>query len=304
MKDLLITHVADIDGLSPVILFKLTQRNFDYKLLQIQEIDLYFEELFSKDLSEYENIYITDLTLTEAVYNKIEQNTYKNRFKVFDHHRTHLFALFYPYATIDINECGTSLFYNYLKNLYPIEKDNVSAYVDHVKNLDIWLWVKKEDFIARDLGDLCSIYGEELYIETMYERLSTTQPFHFSTLENKMLQLHTKKKQKYMERKEKEMYKIQWLTYTVGVVFSEQYRSEMGDVLSNNHPDLDLIAMVNTGGGVSFRTSKEDVDLSILSEKMGGGGHKKAAGFGFPESLRRELIQKLFEGCEIIDESK
>ena len=29
----------------------------------------------------------------------------------------------------------------------------------------------------------------------------------------------------------------------------------------------------------SFRTTNDDVDVSALAKKMGGGGHKKAAGF-------------------------
>lgn len=29
----------------------------------------------------------------------------------------------------------------------------------------------------------------------------------------------------------------------------------------------------------SFRTRKDNVDLNILAQKLGGGGHKKASGF-------------------------
>ena len=53
MKDLLISHVKDVDGVSPVILMKLTNRDFEYKLLDIYEVEDYFNELLNTDLSIY-----------------------------------------------------------------------------------------------------------------------------------------------------------------------------------------------------------------------------------------------------------
>ena len=39
MKDLLISHISDIDGVSPVILLKLTKVEFDYILKEPHEMD-------------------------------------------------------------------------------------------------------------------------------------------------------------------------------------------------------------------------------------------------------------------------
>ena len=79
MKDLLISHVADIDGVSPVILMKLCKINFDYELKDIYEVEEYLNELLNTDLSIYNNIYITDLTIPESIYNKINNSIYKNK---------------------------------------------------------------------------------------------------------------------------------------------------------------------------------------------------------------------------------
>lgn len=43
----------------------------------------------------------------------------------------------------------------------------------------------------------------------------------------------------------------------------------------------------------SFRTQRDDVDLSELAGKFGGGGHKKAAGFTMPGRLHREVHWKI-----------
>lgn len=43
----------------------------------------------------------------------------------------------------------------------------------------------------------------------------------------------------------------------------------------------------------SFRTQRDDVDLSELASRFGGGGHKKAAGFSMPGRLQREVHWKI-----------
>ena len=42
----------------------------------------------------------------------------------------------------------------------------------------------------------------------------------------------------------------------------------------------------------SFRTTKDDVDVSALAKKMGGGGHKKAAGFSTAGTIQ-EVLEKI-----------
>jgi len=42
----------------------------------------------------------------------------------------------------------------------------------------------------------------------------------------------------------------------------------------------------------SFRTTKDDVDVSALAKKMGGGGHKKAAGFSTDGTIA-EVLEKI-----------
>ena len=66
----------------------------------------------------------------------------------------------------------------------------------------------------------------------------------------------------------------------------------MGNYLSEIHPELDYIAMVDMSNGtVSYRTVKEDIDLGgEIAHSHGGGGHKKAAGSQFDISVIRDLV--------------
>ncbi len=298
MKDLLISHISDIDGVSPVILLKLCNRKFDYELKEIYELEKYLNELLQTNLDLYENIYIVDLTVPSTFYDKINNSKYKEKFKIFDHHTTHLFANKYSNVVIDPTECGTTLFYKYLKEKYKLNKKIIKQYVEHVKNLDIWLWQEKNDLIAKSLGDLFTIYGKDKYIEEMYLRLKKQKVFKLNKDEIKILKLEQDRIDRYIDKKNKDMFVIDYKNYKAGLVFGEKYRSEVGNALANMHPELDFIIIVNLSGGISLRTNK-DVDLSKIAQELGGGGHKKASGIPLPKEEKIKLIKNIFKGCEI-----
>lgn len=297
MKDLLISHISDIDGVSPVILLKLTKVEFDYILKEPHEMDEFVEELLKEDLNSYQNIYITDLALSENFYKKIKESGYAYKFKIFDHHKTHLFAKDYENVVIDIEECGTTLFYNYLSKKYKFKKI-VEDYIKHVKNLDLWLWVEKSDFMAKELGNIFDLYGRNTYIEEMYQKLKRGKKFKWNKFENKVLKIEKDTVDRYLKKKDKELYKIEYDGYLIGAVFSERYRSELGNYLSNIHPELDLVVMINMSGGLSLRTEK-DIDISILAQKLNGGGHKKACGAPIEEEVKESILKNIFKNCKI-----
>ena len=297
MKDLLISHISDIDGVSPVILLKLTKVEFDYILKEPHEIDEFVEELLKEDLNSYQNIYITDLALSENFYKKIKESGYAYKFKIFDHHKTHLFAKNYENVVIDIEECGTTLFYNYLSKKYKFKKI-VEDYIKHVKNLDLWLWVEKFDFMAKELGNIFDLYGRNTYIEEMYQKLKRGKKFKWNKFENKILKIEKDTVDRYLKKKDKELYKIEYDGYLIGAVFSERYRSELGNYLSSIHPELDLVVMINMSGGLSLRTEK-DIDISILAQKLNGGGHKKACGAPIEEEVKESILKNIFKDCKI-----
>ena len=299
MKDLLISHVADIDGVSPIILLNLCNISFDYELKDVNEVEEYLTELLNTDLSIYNNIYITDLTVPKNIYDLINESQYKNKFKVFDHHKTHEYAKNIDYVTIDTNECGTSLFFNYLNKKYKFKKI-VKEYIYHVKNNDLWLWQERNDILAKQISDLFGIYGKERYIKEMTLKLRKKRKFSLDRFEQKLLDIEQDRIDRYIKNKEEDMFIIKYENYRAGLIFCERYKSEMGNTLSLNHPELDFIIMINLAGGISFRCSK-DIDLSVIAAKLNGGGHKKACGAPISIEEKEKFIKNIFKGCEIID---
>ena len=297
----LITH-TDLDGISNVILLNLCNIEFEYELKEISELNDYLKFFMNTDLSIYSDIYITDLSLNEDIYKLINSSEYKDKFKIFDHHKTHLFAKDYKNVYIDINNCGTSLFYNYLKNIYDIGKDSVAKYVEHVLNLDLWLWIEKNDIMAKNLDMLISIYGKEEFVKEMTKRLKRNDIFKLSSFEKKYLNLKQSIIDEYILKKEEELIKIKYEKYLAGLVFASRYKSELGNTLCTRHKELDFVIIINMEGGISLRAIKDGVDLSIIASKINGGGHKLASGAPIPDVKKFGFVKEIFKGCVIIED--
>ena len=294
MKDLIISHIKDIDGVSPLILLNVLGVNYDYKLLDVYEVEAYLDELLKTDLSIYNNIYITDLTVPEASYKLINESNYKNKFKVFDHHKTHLYASNLDFVTIDINECGTTLFYNYLKTIGLKETKVIKEYVNSVKNLDLWLFEQNKDCVAPKLGNLFDFYGVLRYIIEFTKHLKEDETFKFNEFEEKILEILNDEEKIYIDKRELRMTVCKYEDYNVGIVFAEKYRSELGNELLIRNKNLDFIVIINLNGGISLRS--REVDVSVIASKFNGGGHKLASGFGISEKLKKDIISLIFKG--------
>ena len=111
-KVLLISHIADEDGITPVILTKLVYKEVDTILINPGEVD----ENLIQNIDKYNLIYIIDLSITENLAKKLEEvEEYKNKIKLFDHHSTALPLNKYSFAKVivennDKKESGTTLF--------------------------------------------------------------------------------------------------------------------------------------------------------------------------------------------------
>ena len=298
MKDLLISHI-DLDGVSPNVLLSLTNRKFEYKNIELSDVDKTFDEYFKKDLKKYENIYIVDLTLTEHAHELIQQSKLNN-IHVFDHHASHEFAVNYDYTDIrvEINvkkTCGTELFYLYLKKKYKeLNKPNIEDYVDLVTQLDTYTF--KDETKAQNLNTLHDLLGHQEFIKTITRRLKkNNKTFEFTQFENKLFKIQRNKIDRYIQNKESEMKKFIIDGHKCGVVFAETNKSELGNYLSGKNPDLDLIVLCDASSRFSLRTKKDDVDLNVFASHYSGGGHKKAAGIMFSDEDRKKIIENFFK---------
>jgi len=302
---LLISH-TDLDGISPNILLTLTGEKFDAKNIDINDIDEAFKELIAIGFSKYSCIYICDLTPPDFAYDYFNKN--KVNVKVFDHHVTHLFANAYPYVKViidydGIQTCATEIFFNYLITIYPnLNKPNIKDYVRLVRELDTYNFT---DNRPKDLDNLKSTYGTKDFIKSITRRLKKDKnEFEFSPFEKRFLTIETEKITRYLEKKDKTMLRYKIQGKKVGISFAESNKSELGNYLSLKYPELDLIILIDASSRISYRTSRDDVDVSTFASLYGGGGHVKASGSKFSDEDRDTAIRNYFKDAIKLENKK
>ena len=88
---------------------------------------------------------------------------------------------------------------------------------------------------------------------------------------------------------------------TIGVVYAEEHINIIGNTLCRRHPEIDCVALISCGSNsISFRSVKDDMDVSALAKMFGGGGHRLAAGAPLKETTPIDMLRLIFgEDCAV-----
>ena len=313
MNTLIISHKADIDGLSPVIFLKIIRENVVVNLLNANEVNTRVVELIkTKEYQKYDEIFITDLTLDQNSCDLIISTKEDTKFKTFDHHVFNLIANKYPFGTAvstnedGVNECATSLLYKYLLKTEPKTFDTPAfkTYTEYVRLDDTWDWAKTNNKEATKLSDLLRIWGRDNYIENYVNFLKNNKEFYYTPEQKYILEVEEDRTKRYLEETEKTMFHATLNGRKCGIVFAEQHRSLLGNYLAEKYSYLiDYVIIINMQQGISFRASKDDVNLTEIASIYGGGGHKKASGAPMDNSLKREVIKLILNNDDLFNQN-
>lgn len=289
----LITH-NDLDGVGCYIVAKIMlEEEVDVTYCNYGDVN---EEVLKAIENEnvYSKIFITDISVTEEVANELDKIW--DKVVLLDHHPTALFLNKYSWAKVeeyfDIEEktCATRLLYDYFNangNVY------LDTFVEKVRLFDTWLWKEKyNDEDAKYLNDLRYILGKEDFANSLISKIKSKSTL-FNEFDLKLLAIKQREIDSYVEKKDKDLVVTEIRGYKAGVVIAESNQSELGNRLCEMHPELDLVAMVNQNG-ISYRTVKDNVNVSEIAKYFGGGGHPKASGSSVPKECLEGFIEALF----------
>mgnify|MGYP000952635107 CR=1 FL=1 len=210
------TH-NDLDGIGCGILGLLAFDEVDIEYCNYNDINEKIEQFIkNNEYMGYNHIYITDISISEKLANKIDKTepssfkkgfTLAECFTLIDHHPTAMHLREYWWATIKIEDekgkcSGTSLFYKYLLSdgCIELEKDNISKFVEMVRQYDTWEWAtiyNNED--PKSWNDLLYVYGREIFIETIIKKFRGNGKFKFDETDLLLLKLEENKKERYFE---------------------------------------------------------------------------------------------------------
>ena len=261
MNAFIFSHIADCDGITPIILSKLVFNNVDYKLLDNPIDNDFLEYINNKDFSKYDYIFMTDLCINEDTIKKLNAD-FISKFKIFDHHISNIHMNKYDFIEVvdkdSVKQSGTSLFYKYLFKEFENEllnKNSTKTIVDIVRLADTWEFVEENkepnfNFNCRQfihiLVDFLSILGIDDYIDYFYNFILNNAEFYLEEKYKFLFEVESKRKLNYIDSKEKQMMKAYIEPYNVGIVFAENYRSLLGNELSKRHTELDFIISLYT----------------------------------------------------------
>lgn len=309
MRVLLFTHKNDIDGMGNAVLAKLAFEKIEYALcgtFNLTENVLKYYE--NGSIYNYDKIFVTDLCLEDPVLSRIAQDEkLKGKILNFDHHRTFTAEKYTKHSFITVqvsNEqglcCGTSLFYEYLKNQGLIDGNNlaIKEFVELTRQHDTWEWKNiYNNEKARELATLFDVVGCEGYINMMTKKLLNkgNKTFEFDSLErtlidNRLIQIDEKVK----IYSEKVIYK-EILGLKAGIIFiTYEYRNELAQYFKDNNFDMDFAMMIAPDPGVvCYRSIKDGANVRLVAEAFGGKGHDKAASNPITENIQKELVEVL-----------
>ena len=299
----LFTH-TDLDGVSCEILGKIAfGEDIDVVRCNYGDINAKVEELINST-EEYDKLFITDISVNKEIADKLL--SISDKVILLDHHKTALWLNEYPYALVQVEDesigkmCGAYLFYEYLKKNHK-EFDDTPAlklFIDYVRMYDTWEWKEKYDnIIPKRLNDLMYMDGPNEFIDKMIYRLGNNLAI-FDDTDLMKLQIEQTYINSYIAQKNETLMINDDLFpgYTVGITFADKYISELGNKLCELHPELDFVVLINMSTlTVSYRTVKDDLDLSDIAKGFGGGGHPKASGSRFDASIVNDMLNNIFK---------
>jgi oligoribonuclease NrnB/cAMP/cGMP phosphodiesterase (DHH superfamily) len=296
---------TDLDGYGCNIVAKSILKDVDCENLNYDNVNQRIKEFFiNEEYKNYDKVYITDISVKEDVAT-IMDNIDNIGVRLLDHHPTAQWLNKYTWATVDIERdgektSGTKMLYDELENLAEVtivNKNNIFDFAEAVRKYDTWLWKEKyDDIVPKQLNDLFYIFGEKRFENKImhYLKSVTYAIDQFISDNDLLLELEQEKIDRFIESMNKKIIPYNIAGYTAGIVFTDQYVSELGNRLSTMNPDYDLIVMIG-GDSISYRTTKEDIDCGQIAKLVGGGGHPKAAGSEISLDNQLNYIEKLFK---------
>lgn len=255
---------------------------------------------------DYDTVYITDVRVSEGVAKLIDRVIVNSDLQVrlIDHHVDAIRLNEHCWAKVQIEKqgeatCATSLVYRELEyklekayETGSIDKQSLLELVETIRRYDTWLWeTKYNDMRAKQLNDLYNILGTERFIPLL-DKIAKVGEFNLDCLLSEyklILDLEQEKIDRYVSRKNSDITPYLIKGYKAGVVFADQYISELGNRLATLNPEFDLIIMI-AGSNVSYRSRKPGVDCSKIAKAFQGGGHALASASAITNGCRLNMI--------------
>jgi len=288
-KGILVISHNDLDGVACVILLKRsTDKPVEYVLADYNSVDYEINQRITREAQhKYSQIFITDICPLEGTCMHINQQYSAGvQVKLLDHHTTRSWVNDYPWATYENHICGCELVYEYITKHFPVGESKAAEqdwmFAQAVGAWDLWRVSSPHRPRGEELNSLLRFIGKDSFIRVFSEDINQDKKEFQSTIS-----YLADKKKRYVgsvlaNQLDSAPIHSDGQGLQFKIIFATDYVSDIGDSILR-HPDyedIDYVVLVNpVMNAVSLRSRKGDVDVARLAKRLGGGGHKSAAGF-------------------------
>lgn len=237
-------------------------------------------------LDESELVVIVDYSMNADTFREVA-DTCKNLIWL-DHHRTSFEVVDVIYSefmdrvkdgslmvNLNNSKCGTAITYEQIQNIIYTPVENTQRFVSLVNDYDLWILRFKESLWLNNYVYASANYapGSEIYKNLIWDE---DGDFDKALMVGKKLTDLAKEKNEVLydafsfEVKKDNLKGIAIVGYGNSQLFGDHVN------------DYDFVMVTHKKGSVwetSLYTTKNNVDVSTICKALGGGGHKKAAGF-------------------------
>lgn len=263
MKKLVIYHKDCKDGFMSAFLFHLSGMECDYMPMNYGD-DI--SDRLLNNILNYEDVYIVDFSWPREIMVELDKNL---NLVVLDHHKTAQAACEgLEFCTFDMDKCGATLTFDYLKKLNPdFDEPDILEYIE---DRDLWHW--KLPF-SKEISAAIASYPYDFDAWNSFafnlDRLQD-EGTAIERYRNILIDAHVAKAEPML----------------IGEVSALGVECTVKDIMSEVAGELATksifgVCWLHLDGDkkeYSLR-SRGDFDVSEVAKRYGGGGHKNAAGF-------------------------
>jgi len=311
--DINILSHNDLDACGTIILLKLIFRE------HIKKVKFCNYDNIDKEIREFLNdpklknktnqyLFITDICPSNNTLKQLHKR-HDFTYQLIDHHKTkEKFLKQYSWAYFNKDYSATMLTYQWLLDQDKFDlgaalHKKALAFSKACNDYDMWNLSGEDRERGERLNLLLSFIGKEKFVDIFCNNLEADQLDFYKQI----LEYLEKNKQDYVTKTVKQLRKtinnMDGFGNTFKVLFASEYISEVGHaaLADGDSEDLHYIVIVNPlTNTVSFRAREEDtIDVSIIAKRLGGGGHKAAAGAII--NLKNGLQNKITKILNMVD---
>ena len=164
----LFTH-TDLDGIGCAILGKIAFSEIEIEYCGYDDINEKVEAFLDSG-EKCDQCYITDISISMDLAERITKINHLYSFRLLDHHKTAYGLNQYSWCHVREKEgdqspltCGTELFYHNLVDTNRISPSKaLNNFAEIVRDYDTYLWKEKKDgIISKKVNDLFHLYGRD-----------------------------------------------------------------------------------------------------------------------------------------------